>query len=98
MYKSVAGKDRQYTYNLTLLWSLVTFVVVENQKLLHILSVCVYSPKYPACALLSSVAFPSLQSLFLITWGLQFVRFPNFFSVMEADRNVKVVGGDVAVL
>ena len=33
------------------------------------------------------------------TWGVQIVRSPNFFSRgMEADRNVKVVGGDVAVL
>ena len=34
-----------------------------------------------------------------ITWGVQVVRYPNFFSRgMEADRKVKVVGGDVAVL
>ena len=34
-----------------------------------------------------------------ITWGVQVVRYPNFFfSGMEADRNVKVVGGDVTVL
>ena len=32
------------------------------------------------------------------TWGVEVVRYPNFFSGMEADRNVKVVGGDVAVL
>ena len=33
------------------------------------------------------------------TWCIQVVRSPNFFfSGMEADRNVKVVGGDVAVL
>ena len=33
------------------------------------------------------------------TWGVQVLRYPNFFSRgMEADRNVKVVGGDVAVL
>ena len=32
------------------------------------------------------------------TWVVQVVRYPNFFSGMEADRNVKVVGGDVAVL
>ena len=32
------------------------------------------------------------------TWGVQVVRYPNFFSRMEEDRNVKVVGGDVAVL
>ena len=33
------------------------------------------------------------------TWDVQVVRYPNFFfSGMEADRNVKVVGGDVAVL
>ena len=30
--------------------------------------------------------------------GVQVLRSPNFFSGMEADRNVKVVGGDVAVL
>ena len=34
----------------------------------------------------------------LLTWGVQVVRYPNFFSGMEADRNVKVVGGDVAAL
>ena len=33
-----------------------------------------------------------------ITWGVQVLSYPNFFSGMEADRNVKVVGGDVAVL
>ena len=32
------------------------------------------------------------------TWGVQVLRYPNFFLGMEADRNVKVVGGDVAVL
>ena len=33
------------------------------------------------------------------TWGVQVLRSPNFFlGGMEADRNVKVVGGDVAVL
>ena len=32
-------------------------------------------------------------------WGVHVLRSPNFFfSGMEADRNVKVVGGDVAVL
>ena len=35
---------------------------------------------------------------FCHTWGVQVVRYPNFFSGMEADRNVKVVEGDVAVL
>ena len=35
----------------------------------------------------------------VFTWGVQVVRSPIFFSRgMEADRNVKVVGGDVAVL
>ena len=34
----------------------------------------------------------------LFTWGVHVLRYPNFFSGMEADRNVKVVGGDVAVL
>ena len=33
------------------------------------------------------------------TWCVQVLRYSNFFfSGMEADRNVKVVGGDVAVL
>ena len=32
------------------------------------------------------------------TWGVQVLRYPNFFSGMEADRNVIVIGGDVAVL
>ena len=32
------------------------------------------------------------------TWGVQVLRSPKFFSGMEADRNVKVVGGDMAVL
>ena len=33
------------------------------------------------------------------TWGVHVLRSPNFFfSGMEADRNVEVVGGDVAVL
>ena len=33
------------------------------------------------------------------TWGVQVLRSPNFFfSGMEADRNVKVVGGDVVIL
>ena len=36
--------------------------------------------------------------VFLRTWGVQVLRYPNFFSGMEADRNVKVVGEDVAVL
>ena len=35
----------------------------------------------------------------LCTWGVQVLRYPIFFfSGMEADRNVKVVGGDVTVL
>ena len=33
-----------------------------------------------------------------ITRGVQLLRFPNFFSGMGAVRNVKVVGGDLAVL
>ena len=37
--------------------------------------------------------------MYVTTWGVQVLRYPNFFfSGMEADRNVKVVGGDVAVL
>ena len=33
------------------------------------------------------------------TWAVQVLRYPNFFfSGMEADRNLKVVGEDVAVL
>ena len=40
-----------------------------------------------------------LQETDGFTWGVQVLRYPNFFSSgMEADRNVKVVGGDVAVL
>ena len=36
---------------------------------------------------------------FSYTWGVHVLRSPKFFSRgMEADRNVKVVGGDVAVL
>ena len=40
----------------------------------------------------------SLALTYLYTWGVQIVRYPIFFSGMEADGNVKVVGGDVAVL
>ena len=36
--------------------------------------------------------------LLVSTWGVQVLMSPNFFFGMEADRNVKVVGGDVAVL
>ena len=39
------------------------------------------------------------RGLYPSTWGVQVLRYPNFFfSGMEADRNVKVIGGDVAVL
>ena len=31
-------------------------------------------------------------------WGIHIVRSPNFFLGMEADRSVKVVGGDMAFL
>ena len=42
---------------------------------------------------------PALNVESLNTWGVQVLRSPNFFSrAMEADRNVNVVGGDVAVL
>jgi hypothetical protein len=34
----------------------------------------------------------------ICTRCVQVLRSPNFFSGMEADRNVKVVGGDVALL
>ena len=34
----------------------------------------------------------------MLTWGVEVLRYPNFLSGMEADRNVEVVGGDVAVL
>ena len=37
-------------------------------------------------------------SVSALKWGVHVLRSPNFFSGMEADRNVKVVGGDVAVL
>ena len=38
--------------------------------------------------------------VYIFTWGVHVLRSPNFFFSrgMEADRNVKVVGGDVAVL
>ena len=40
-----------------------------------------------------------LLLIFQATWGVQVVRYPNFFfSGMKAHRKVKVVGGDVAVL
>ena len=53
-----------------------------------------------------SLATPALAVInrmfalcFPYTWGVQVLRYANFFSRgMEADRNVKVVGGDVAVL
>ena len=38
------------------------------------------------------------EAIDLNMWGVHVLRYPNFFSGMEADRNVKVVGGDVAVL
>ena len=47
---------------------------------------------------LGSCLFSSVCAIFVYTWGVQVVRYPNFFSGMEAGRNVKVVGGDVAVL
>ena len=37
-------------------------------------------------------------SLSNTTWCVQVLRYPNFSSGMGADRNVKVAGGDVAVL
>ena len=57
-----------------------------------------------ACALVRSCEAQSpktgthITAKSTTTWGVQVVRYPNFFSGMEADRNVKVVGGDVAVL
>ena len=36
--------------------------------------------------------------MYAIRGAFKYLRYPNFFSGMEADRNVKVVGGDVAVL
>ena len=40
-----------------------------------------------------------ISSCEIVLGGVQVLRYPNFFSRgMEADRNVKVVGGDVAVL
>jgi len=42
-------QDRQYTYKVTFRRVRATFVAVEKQKILHILSVCVCSHRYPAC-------------------------------------------------
>ena len=40
-----------------------------------------------------------MVQLLLCTRGVHVLRSPNFFSRgMEADRNVKVIGGDVDVL
>ena len=47
----------------------------------------------------NSVFWPDTLGASHTTWGVHFLRSPNFFPLgMEADRNVKVVGGDVAVL
>ena len=56
-------QDRQCTYNITLRRFCVTTVVVENQLVLHILSVRLWpqlSSKQCASALSSSVACPAL--------------------------------------
>jgi hypothetical protein len=42
-------QDKQCTYNVTLRRVRVTIVAEEKQYVLHILSVCVCSLKYPAC-------------------------------------------------
>ena len=55
-----------------------------------------------ACVHGASVAIPFIIKIkawkIQRTWGVQVLRYPNSFLGMEADRNVKVVGGDVAVL
>ena len=48
---------------------------------------------------LSSFSRPKIKDLFARnTWCVQVQDILIFFSGMEADRNVEVVGGDVAVL
>ena len=47
---------------------------------------------------ISSLPFRFFCKNCVCTWGVHVLRSPNFFSGMEADRNVEVVGGDVAVL
>jgi len=42
-------QDRQCTYKMTFRRIHATFVAVKKQKLLHILSVCAGSHRYPAC-------------------------------------------------
>ena len=57
-------QDRQCTYNVTIRRVRATIVAAEKQKVLHILSVCLYlwvpSVKC-ACVILSSVAWSALQ-------------------------------------
>ena len=49
---------------------------------------------------LSSIPYTFIHLPWIVynMWGVQVVRYPIFSSGMEADRNVKVVGGHVAVL
>ena len=58
------------------------------------------SGKMPGCYFRHKLPqIPSASFTVRYTWGFQVLRYPNFFpSGMEADRNVKVIGGDVAVL
>ena len=66
--------------------------------MLHIIKFC---EKKKRASVLTVHAMQTTAQLILSvdsTWGVQVLRYPNFFSGMEADRNVKVVGGDVAVL
>ena len=42
-------QDGQYTYKVTLTDVRVTTIAVEKQQVLHILSVCVCSLRYPEC-------------------------------------------------
>jgi len=56
------GKQgKQCTYNVTLRRVRAATVAMEKQRVLHYLSVCICGHKYPACAVMSSVAFPYVQ-------------------------------------
>jgi hypothetical protein len=47
--KYMVQQDRQCTYNVTLRRICATIVVVEEQYVLHVVRVCVFSLRYPAC-------------------------------------------------
>jgi len=44
------NKDRQCTHNVTLRRVRATIVAVENQSVLHNLSVCICRLRYPTCS------------------------------------------------